>query len=212
MMRVVLSLAAAGLAAGALHVCGASGQEATPAQETLRPAASFAAISDPAARSRALFVEVAKVLTSPRCMNCHPAGDHPLQGDDHHAHQPPVERGTEGAGIPGTPCSACHTGRIVDLYPGATASFQSIPGHPRWALAPLSMAWEGKSLGDICRQVKDPTRNGGRTLALLHDHVAKDDLVAYGWHPGAGRVPAPGTQAQAGELIQAWIDSGAECP
>ncbi|HEX4557355.1 MAG TPA: Isoquinoline 1-oxidoreductase subunit [Xanthobacteraceae bacterium] len=178
----------------------------------LRSPAAFANISDPAERSRALFAEAAKVLTSPRCMNCHPAGDHPLQGADHHPHQPPVQRGPEGAGVPGTPCSACHTSQNVDLLPGEVASYRSIPGHPRWQLAPREMAWEGKTIGEICRQIKDRSRNGGRDLAQIREHVAKDDLVAYGWHPGTGRAPAPGTQEQAGELIQAWIDTGAECP
>jgi hypothetical protein len=79
-------------------------------------------------------------------------------------------------------------------------------------MAPIEMAWQGKSIGDICRQIKDPTRNGGRDLALLHDHLAKDDLVAWGWQPGVGREPAPGNQELLGELIQAWIDTGAQCP
>src|SRR3954468_20441104 len=48
----------------------------------LQPPAAFAGIADPAARSSALFTEAAKVLTHPRCMNCHPAGDRPLQGND----------------------------------------------------------------------------------------------------------------------------------
>jgi hypothetical protein len=92
------------------------------------------------------------------------------------------------------------------------ASYQSIPGHPRWSLAPIEMAWEGKTPGEICRQIKDPTRNGGRDLALLHEHMAKDDLVAWGWRPGTGRQPAPGSQEQFGAIVQAWIDTGAECP
>ena len=91
-------------------------------------------------------------------------------------------------------------------------SFQSVPGHPRWALAPIEMAWEGKSIGEICQQIKDPQRNGGRNLELLHEHLAHDDLVAWGWAPGAGRDPAPGSQGQLGALIRAWIDSGAACP
>jgi hypothetical protein len=74
------------------------------------------------------------------------------------------------------------------------------------------MAWEGKSIGEICQQIKDPNRNGGRDLALVHEHMAKDDLVAWGWEPGTGRDPAPGTQAMLGELIQAGIDTGARCP
>ena len=42
--------------------------------------------------------------------------------------------------------------------------------------------------------------------------LRKDDLVAWGWQPGEGREPAPGSQKQLGALAQAWIDSGAECP
>jgi hypothetical protein len=74
------------------------------------------------------------------------------------------------------------------------------------------MAWEGKSVGEICRQIKDKDRNGGRDLAAIQHHIADDDLVAYGWNPGPGRVLAPGTQKEVGDLIQAWIDSGADCP
>jgi len=177
----------------------------------LRPLASFAGIGDPAERSRALFNEIAKVITHPRCMNCHPAGNHPLQGDDRHEHMPPVPRGEAGVGVAGLACSACHTERNFTLV-GVGSSYKSIPGHPRWGLAPLEMAWEGKSIGAICRQLKDPARNGGRTLALLHEHFANDDLVAWGWAPGEGRGPAPGSQKELGALAQAWIDSGAECP
>jgi len=92
------------------------------------------------------------------------------------------------------------------------ASYQSIPGHPRWDVAPIEMAWQGKSAGEICQQIKDPQRNGGRSLELLHDHLAKDDLIAWAWHPGVGRDPVPGTQERLGELVRAWIDSGAACP
>ena len=176
----------------------------------LRPLASFSGISDQAERSRALFNEIAKVVTHPRCMNCHPAGNHPLQGDDRHEHLPPVPRGDAGLGVAGLNCATCHTERNFTLVGAAT--YKSIPGHPRWQLAPIEMAWEGKSVSQICQQLKDPARNGGRTLALLHEHFAKDDLVAWGWAPGEGREPAPGNQQQLGELAQAWIDSGAQCP
>ena len=176
----------------------------------LRDAASFAGIQDQAARSRALFNEAAKVITSPRCMNCHPADDHPTQGNAMREHTPPVTRGAGGNGVAGNTCQACHTDANYSLL--APSSFLSIPGHPRWMMATIEMAWQGKSIGDICRQLKDPKRNGGRSLELLHEHAAKDDLVAWGWHPGEGRDPAPGSQKVFGELIQAWIDSGAECP
>jgi hypothetical protein len=169
---------------------------------TLQPPSAFATISDPAERSRAIFAEMAKVLTHPRCMNCHPATNRPTQGNDKHPHQPVATRDT--------PCVTCHTDRNFTLH--ERASYRSIPGHPRWMAAPIEMAWEGKSVGEICRQIKDPDRNGGRNLSLLHEHLAHDDLVAWGWQPGAGRDPAPGSQALLGELVQAWIDTGALCP
>jgi hypothetical protein len=74
------------------------------------------------------------------------------------------------------------------------------------------MAWQGKSIAEICTQIKDPARNGDRTLAKIHEHIADDTLVGWAWHPGPGRKPAPGTQRRAGELIAAWIDTGAACP
>lgn len=180
----------------------------TPAQQQLQPPSAFQSIGNPAERSRAIFGELGKVLTHPRCMNCHPAGDHPLQGADHHEHFPPAWRPDSAAFADS--CHGCHTDANYTLH--ETASYRSIPGHPRWGLAPLSMAWQGKSLGEICRQLKDKERNGGRDLAMLQEHIAKDDLVAWGWNPGTGREPAPGSQELAGRLAQAWIDSGAECP
>jgi hypothetical protein len=60
-----------------------------------------------------------------------------------------------------------------------------------------------------------PERKKGRGKnSVIHtpgDGCAKD-LVAWGWQPGAGRDPAPGSQVLLGELIQAWIDTGAQCP
>jgi hypothetical protein len=181
-----------------------------PAEAGLRDPSAFASISDPSARSRAIFDEVAKVITSPRCMNCHPANDRPTQGTDMRPHMPFALRGDGGVGVAGNQCRECHTDANFTLDEGA--SYRSIPGHPRWGLAPIEMAWQGKTVGEICRQLKDPERNGGRTLTLLHQHLSQDDLVAWGWHPGAGRAPAPGTQELFGRLVQAWIDSGAQCP
>ena len=81
-----------------------------------------------------------------------------------------------------------------------------------WHLAPLSMAWQQRSLGEICAQVKDPARNGGQTLEQIVEHMANDPLVGWAWKPGGGREPAPGTQAAFGALVKAWADSGAACP
>ena len=115
-----------------------------------------------------------------------------------HPHAPPVTRGADGGGVPGNTCGACHLDRNVEILAGQQTSFQSIPGHPRWGLAPIEMAWEGKSMGEICRQIKDPQRNGGRSLALLHEHLAKDDLVGWAWMPGRGARSGTGHPGAAG--------------
>ena len=49
-------------------------------------------------------------------------------------------------------------------------------------------------------------------MAALLQHMAEDSLVGWGWSPGAGRAPAPGTQAGFGALLRAWADAGAHCP
>ena len=111
-------------------------------QGGLRPPDAFAGISDPAARSIALFEEAGKVIQHPRCVNCHPAGDRPLQGDDGHPHVPWARRGEADFGVPAMTCNTCHQQRNVD--------HAGVPGNPAWALAPLEMAWQGRSLGAIC--------------------------------------------------------------
>jgi hypothetical protein len=170
----------------------------------LRPALSFAGIADPRARSIALFEEAGKVLTHPRCVNCHPASDRPLQTDRMRPHEPLVVRGADGHGAPGMACTTCHGGANYDPA--------RVPGHPQWHLAPASMAWEARSLGQICAQIKDPARNGGKDMAALLHHMAEDSLVGWAWSPGTGRTPAPGTQADFGGLLRAWADAGAHCP
>lgn len=180
-------------------------------EKSLKSVADFDDIADQKERSIAIFQETGKVLLHPRCVNCHPAGDRPLQGMDMHLHQPPVRRGDANFGEPGMMCNTCHGPANVPVV-AQSANIQSIPGNPNWHLAPIEMAWQGRSLGDICRQIKDEDRNGGKTLAELVDHMADDDLVGWGWHPGKGREPVPGTQKQFGELYKAWAATGAHCP
>ena len=192
--RYAVPALAAVLAAVSLSAFGAD----------LKSAESFAAIADRNARAQALFVEAGKVIQHPRCLNCHPVGERPTQGADMHPHQPLVVRGDDDKGAIGMRCTTCHQ--------GANFEPSGVPGHPLWHVAPKSMAWQTKTLGQICEQVKDPKRNGGKTLAQIEEHMAHDSLVGWGWMPGANREPAPGTQAQFGALISAWIASGAACP
>src|SRR5262249_28044344 len=80
-----------------------------------------------AAASPAAFLHVYKVLTAPRCQNCHPVGDTPLQGDDSHIHLQYVKRGPDGHGVYGMRCDTCHQTANV---PGEHMP----PGNPKWSL------------------------------------------------------------------------------
>ena len=204
MRKLILALALAG--------CGGKQAPAPPPPAgELRPAApgellavaDFDVIPDVAARSRALFGEMTRVITHARCINCHPTWDRPHQRDME-IHDPPVVRGPDNRGVAGMQCATCHQDRNQELT--------RVPGAPDWHLAPIEMAWVGKSPRAICEQLKDPSRNGGKTLAQLVEHTGHDKLVAWGWEPGADREPVPGTQAQFGALTAAWVESGAHCP
>src|SRR5882672_5102243 len=56
----------------------------------------------------AAFETVGQVLQHPRCQNCHPPGDAPLQGDDGRVHAQNVRRGQDGRGNVGEECTTCH--------------------------------------------------------------------------------------------------------
>ena len=211
MQRFLLAAAAGALAAGLLGAAFVTTSVAQDQPAALKPADDFASIADKNERAVALFTEAGKVIQHPRCVNCHPAGDHPLQGMTMHEHRPPVSRGDGDIGMPGMMCTTCHGPQNVDVV-GQADTLKSIPGHPQWHLAPIEMAWEGKSLGAICEQVKDPARNGGKNLDEIVEHMAHDSLVGWGWNPGAGREPVPGTQDVFGELIRRWAADGAACP
>ncbi len=114
-----------------------------------------------------------------------------------------LTRGPGGVGEPGLQCTTCHHASNFEA--------SGVPGNPKWALAPIEMAWQGKSLGEICRQILDPARSHMSREQLL-EHMANDELVGWAWNPGGELTPAPGTQAQFGALIEAWLGTGAQCP
>jgi hypothetical protein len=150
------------------------------------------------------FLEASKTFRHPRCMNCHPSGERPTQGDDMHAHIMNVQRGADDKGAVGMRCASCHN--------EANNSYSQVPGAPKWALAPKSMAWQGLSDREICEVIKDQKKNHGMSLDELVHHNGEDVLVSWGWTPGANRKAIPGTQKQFGEVIRKWAATGAACP
>jgi len=208
MRTAALSLAlVAAIASGAVYgrVRQVARATAPAAQgEGLKPVGAFSSITDEAARSAAYFTEAGKALQHPRCLNCHPASDRPSQHEAMTPHEPKVVRGADGMGVAAMRCATCHGDHNFEA--------SHAPGNPAWRLAPASMGWQDKSLKEICEQLKDRKRNGGKSDAQMILHSKEDDLIGWGWAPGGGREPAPGTQAQFGALIEAWLKSGGHCP
>src|SRR6266852_8967195 len=83
----------------------------------------------------AAFLDVFKVLSHPRCMNCHPTGDAPFQGDDSHPHAFRIRRGADGKGLTSAKCINCHqaTNQTGEHTPPG-ASDQKAEDSPRWHL------------------------------------------------------------------------------
>lgn len=158
----------------------------------------------------AAFETVRAVLQSPRCVNCHPAGDAPLQGDDSHVHLQFVRRGPEGRGETGLACATCHGKQNPPDSYGA----HEPPGvSTEWRLpdARHKMVFAGLGSPALCEQLKDPKRNGGKDLAALLHHVSSDPLVLWGWAPGFGRRAVPVSHDDFVRAFRTWVDAGAPC-
>src|SRR5688572_4311015 len=152
------------------------------------------------------FMEVYKVLMSPRCMNCHPAGDVPLQGDDSHLHQMFPKRGIDGKGVYAMKCANCHQATN-------TPGLHTPPGNPNWHLPPadMKMVFEGRSPRQLALQIMDQKQNGHKNKQQLLDH-AKDTLVKAGWNMGEGRKQPPLSYNAFVKVWNTWINKGAYAP
>jgi hypothetical protein len=156
--------------------------------------------------SAAGFEAILPVLHSPRCMACHSAGDFPRQGNDLHAHLMDVRRGPAGDGAGPVHCDSCHQERNS---PGLHAP----PGAPGWHLPSPSMPmiWEGLNARQLCESIKDPARNGHKSIQQIVEHM-QTPLVRWGWAPGEGREPVPVPFAEFLAKVRQWAAGGAACP
>jgi hypothetical protein len=150
------------------------------------------------------FKPIAEVLLSPRCVNCHPRDDAPRQGNNQEPHKMLITRGPDGLGATGARCYSCHQTK--------NSSTSIVPGAQNWHLAPLSMGWQGLSHGELCETLKDESKNGGKDLTELVEHMEKDELVLWGWSPGIGRDPVPVGHKEFVDLLKYWVSTGANCP
>ena len=152
------------------------------------------------------FMKVYQVLMSPRCMNCHPSGNVPLQGDDNHLHTMLPQRGKDGKGVYAMKCANCH-------QPENTPGLHTPPGNPNWHLPPadMKMVFQGKTPHELAKQLVDPKRNGQKNMAKLIEH-ADDGLVLSGWNPGEGRTLPPMSHDEFKKYWLAWIKNGAYAP
>ena len=171
---------------------------------------STSAASSPHDTALAAFETVRGVLQHPRCQNCHPAVDSPLQGEDSHVHNQNVQRGPTGRGMVGEECSTCHG----PANPPSNYGLHVPPGAlPEWHMPPpeMKLVFVGMSAAALCEQLKDPTRNGGKDMPALRAHL-DTPLVLWGWNPGFGRTPVPTPRAQFLAAWETWAAAGAPCP
>ncbi|RYY62251.1 MAG: hypothetical protein EOO05_03435 [Chitinophagaceae bacterium] len=159
------------------------------------------------AASVAAFAKVYKVLMSPRCMNCHPSGDIPLQGDNSQLHSMSVKRGKDGKGIYAAKCANCH-------QPENTPGKHTPPGNPEWHLPPadMKMVFQGRTPRQLALQLLNPKENGNKTKQQLIDHATADKLVLGGWNPGEGRTLPPLSHKEFADAFRTWIEKGAFAP
>jgi hypothetical protein len=175
---------------------------------------TLSSVASAASSDARLFEPIAAVLTHPRCLNCHTVSDYPRQGNDRHRHLFLVARGSDDRGVPGGRCGQCHQAQ--------NQAASGVPGAPNWRLAPSAMAWEagpGEAMDDsaLCRRLLDRSRNGGRDLAALEQHLGAEPLVRWAWRPGddsrgASREVPPIGHAQFVQAFRAWTAAGAPCP
>lgn len=155
------------------------------------------------------FDKMMSVLTHKRCVNCHPAGDRPHQGEDSHVHNFGVQRGDDNHGLAALRCETCHQHENND--------YAGVPGAPEWSLAPRKMAWEGLTRVEIARSMLNPENNGGRSLEETVKHLTEHELVLWAWEPGVDasgnpRELPPVPKDEYIEAVKAWAEAGAPIP
>ena len=158
-----------------------------------------------------------EVASHPRCSNCHVGADNrpmwsgPSYGKTR-VHGMNIQAGESRIGVEALICSTCHT-TLSQADPEANAIAHMAPKvASAWQLAPVEAEWFGKSSGYICNQLKDPARNGGRTIREVAAHLDHDQILHWAWNPGGNREPAPHSLQETMDALMKWAAAGTPCP
>lgn len=152
-------------------------------------------------QSESALKTMLQVLKHERCMNCHPSGDRPRQGNDAHLHLFNVQRGPDNQGLATMRCISCHQ-RENNLA-------SNVPGAPHWQLAPRSMGWYGLTDEELITALLDKKKNGNRSVEDLVHHMTQDSLVQWAWNPGEGLTIPPVSQEEFHQAVITWASNGA---
>ena len=162
------------------------------------------------------WTRIHQVASHPRCSNCHVGSDHrPMWSGPSYGRTRPhgmnINAGESRIGAETIMCSTCH------IHTGDTGrGNEQAHAAPRvaadWRLPPVEAAWFGRTSEEICAQLRDPERNGGRDFIELADHLGHDVILHWAWTPGGGREPAPySLQEHVNDIID-WGVAGFPCP
>jgi len=160
----------------------------------------------------AAWDRIYEVASHPRCSNCHVGPSHrPMWSGPSYGNARPhgmnINAGDSRIGAETVLCSTCHAYREgINDFPHAAPQVAM-----NWRLAPVEAEWFGKSSVEICQQLRDEDRNGGRTYLDLASHLDHDLILHWAWNPGGGREPAPyDLQAHVNDVL-AWGVGGMPC-
>lgn len=160
----------------------------------------------------AAWARIYAAASHPRCTNCHVGEEgRPGWADLGYAkdrtHGMNIVAGESRIGAESIPCRVCHISAAGDnAVPHAAPQVDDA-----WRLPPVALAWQGKSSAEICVQLSDPDTNDGFDIAGLVEHVSQSAFVRYGFVPGAGRTPAPGSVDSLARDLEIWGAAGMPC-
>jgi len=163
----------------------------------------------------AAWSRIYEVTSHPRCSNCHTgASDRPMWSGPSYgktrAHGMNIRAGESRMGVEYVPCATCHVTNQNTSSTNETPHTAPQVAAP-WRLAPIEADWFGKSSDEVCMQLRDPERNGDRTMEDLAAHLDHDLILHWAWDPGGDREPAPYNLKDHISDILTWGSAGFPC-